>query len=80
MGKAPGGLFKVPTKLRGEGDQIIGLRFERVQVVGLSELCLGKPVLAYSKPQVRKKEKREWVRGERDQIKFIDFRFEDGKL
>ena len=39
----------------------------------LSELCLGK---AYTKPQQRKKEESERLRGERDQIKFIDLRFE----
>ena len=31
---------------------------------------------AYTKPQQRKKEESEKLRGERDQIKFIDLRFE----
>ena len=32
--------------------------------------------MAYTKPQQRKKEEGEHLRGERDQIKFIDLRFE----
>ena len=32
--------------------------------------------LAYTKPQQRKKEESKGLRGERDQIKFIDLRFE----
>ena len=32
--------------------------------------------MVYTKPKQRKKEESEMVRGERDQIKFIDFRFE----
>ena len=36
----------------------------------------GKAMVAYTKPQQRKKEEIEWPRGERDQIKFIDLRFE----
>ena len=32
-------------------------------------------MVAYTKPQQRKKEESERVRGERDQIKFIDLRF-----
>ena len=35
-------------------------------------------MVAYTKPQQRKKEESERVRGERDQIKFIDLRFERG--
>ena len=31
---------------------------------------------AYAKPQQRKKEESERLRGERDQVKFIDLRFE----
>ena len=38
------------------------------------ELRWGKAMVAYTKPQQRKKEERQ--RGERDQIKFIDLRFE----
>ena len=41
-----------------------------------SDLCWGKAVVAYTKPQQRKKEESNRVRGERDQIKFIDLRFE----
>ena len=37
---------------------------------------LGKAMVAYIKPQQRKKEESERLRGERDQIKFIDLRFE----
>ena len=33
-------------------------------------------MLAYTKPQQRKKEESEKLRGERDHIKFIDLRFE----
>ena len=41
-----------------------------------SGLCWGKAMVAYTKPQQRKKEESERLRGERGQIKFIDFRFE----
>ena len=37
-------------------------------------------MVAYKKPQQRKKEESKGLRGERDQIQFIDLRFEDGKL
>ena len=33
-------------------------------------------MVVYTKPSQRKKEESEWLRGERDQIKFIDLRFE----
>ena len=33
-------------------------------------------MVAFSKPQQRKKEESEQLRGEKDQIKFIDLRFE----
>ena len=33
-------------------------------------------MVVYTKPQQRKKEESERIRGERDQIKFIDLRFE----
>ena len=54
-------------RLRGAGDQIkfIDLRFERWQVVGLSELCWEKATVANTKHQ-RKKKEREMLRGERD--------------
>ena len=37
-------------------------------------------MVAYTKPQQRKKDDCERLRGERDEIKFIDLRFKDGKL
>ena len=84
--KGYGGLCKAPTKeerkkrtaKRRERDQIkfIDLRFERWQVVGLGELCWGKAMVAYTKPQHRKKEESEQLRGERDKIKIIDLRLE----
>ena len=33
-------------------------------------------MVAYTKPQKRKKEESEQLRGERNQIKFVDLRFE----
>ena len=36
----------------------IHLRFEREKVVGFSELCWGKAMVAYVKPQQSKKEER----------------------
>ena len=36
--------------------------------------------MAFTKPQQRKKEESEKLRGERDQIKFIDLRFERWKV
>ena len=36
----------------------------------------GKAMVVYAKPQQRKKEKSERLRGEGDQIKFIDLRLE----
>ena len=41
-----------------------------------SELCWGKATVACAKPQQRKQEESERLRGERDQVKFIDLRFE----
>ena len=67
--------------LRGWRDQIkfIDLRFERWQLVGLSELCWGKatwqPIQCPNKGR-KKKEESERLRGERDHIKFIDLGFE----
>ena len=67
LGKGHSGIYNVSTKeerrkserLRGEGDRIkfIDLRFERWQVVGLSELCWGKAIVAYTEPPQRKKDK-----------------------
>ena len=38
-------------------------------------------MVAYTKPQqIRKKEENELLRGERDQIKFIDLRFESWQV
>ena len=39
-------------------------------------LCWGKVMVAYIKPQQRKKKESEKLRGEEDEIKFIDLRFE----
>ena len=36
-------------------------------------------MLAYTKPQQKKKEESERLRGEKDQIKFIDLRLKAGK-
>ena len=42
-----------------------------------SEICWGKAMVAYTKPQQRRNnEGSERLRGEKDQIKFIDLRFE----
>ena len=37
-------------------------------------------MVTYTKPQQRKKEKSKRLRGEKDQIKFIDLRFERGQV
>ena len=37
-------------------------------------------MVAYTKPQQRKKEESEMLRGEGDQIKFIDLDLKDGRL
>ena len=50
--------------------------YSLVKFFFFSELCWGKAMVAYTKPQQRKKEESERLRGERDQIKFIDLRFE----
>ena len=49
-----------------ERDQIkfIDYRFKRELFVGLRELCRGKAMLAYTKPQQRKKEESRRLRGE----------------
>ena len=41
-----------------------------------SELCWGITMVVYTKHQQRKKEESKRLRGERDQIKFIDLGFE----
>ena len=69
-------------RLRGEGDQIkfIDLRFERWQVVGLSELYWGKAMVAYTKLLQRKTEESKRLREKRDKIHIIDLRFERGQV
>ena len=47
-----------------------------IHKIFFSELRWGKAMVAYTKPQQRKKEESERLRGERDQIKFIDLGFE----
>ena len=37
-------------------------------------------MVVYTKPEQRKKEESEQLRGERDKIKFIDLSLKDGKL
>ena len=75
--KGHGGLCKSSTweerrqkakRRERERDRInfTDLRIERWQVVGLTESCQGKAVVAYTKPQQRKKKERsERLRGER---------------
>ena len=46
-----------------------------VFAIFFSGLCWGKAMVAYTMPQQRKKEESERLRGERDQIKFIDLGF-----
>ena len=60
--KSPKRKKEESERLRGERDQIklIELRFERGQIVGLSELCWRKAMVAYKKP---KKEERGKVKG-----------------
>ena len=47
-----------------------------IVILFVSELCKGKAMVAHTKPQQGKKEESERLRRERDQIKFIDLRFE----
>ena len=44
--------------------------------VVLPSRCIGKALVAYTKPQQRKKEESERLRGDRDEVKFIDLGFE----
>ena len=46
----------------------------------VSEFCWGKAMVAYAKLKQRKKEDSERLRGEEDQITFIDLRFERWKV
>ena len=43
-------------------------------IFSFSEFCCGKAIVAFTKPQQRKKEESERLRGERDQIKLIALR------
>ena len=45
------------------------------QVDFFSELCWGKTMVAYTKPQQRKKGESKRLRGDGDKINFIDLRF-----
>ena len=42
-----------------------------IMMISFSELCWGMVMMAYAKPQQRKKEESKRLRGGRDQIKFI---------
>ena len=58
-------------------DEVASIPDEKIVIIiFFIELCWGKAMVAYTKPQQRKKEESEQLRGERDQIKFIDLRFE----
>ena len=50
---------------------------QKLSLISFSDLCWGKAMVAYTEPQQRKKEEEsERLRGERDQIKFTDLRFD----
>ena len=55
---------------------LIQMQVSPITTVFFSELCWGKAMVAYTMPQQRNKEESEGLRGERDQIKFIDVGFE----
>ena len=61
---------------REDKSSLLILDLKEEKVVGWGELCWGKAMVAYTKPQQRKKEGSEMLREGRDQIKFIDLRFE----
>ena len=46
----------------------------------LSEFCWGKVIVAYTKPQQRKKEESERLRGERIRSSLLILDLKDGKL
>ena len=48
--------------------------------LSFSKLCWGQGMATYTKPQQWKKEESERLRGEGDQIMFIDLDFKDCKL
>ena len=60
--------------------KLFDLGFERGQVVGFSDLCYGKVMVVYTRPQPRKEEESERPRGEGGKSKFIDLRFERGQI
>ena len=55
---------------------LLDIVMECQNICFFSEVCWGKAMVAYTMPQQRKKEESEKLRGERDQIKFIDLGFE----
>ena len=50
--------------------------FHLAQSLFFCELCLGKAMVAYTKPQQRKREESERLRGEKEQIELTNLRFE----
>ena len=66
--------FRLQLKIRYP-EMCLSVFFFFFSVLFFSELCWGKAVVAYTKPQQRKKEGGR-LRGERDQIKFLDLGFE----
>ena len=64
------------SKIRPLNPCNLGFRFRFVDFFSFSELCWGKAMVAYTQLQQRKKEESKSLRGERDQIKFIDLGFE----
>ena len=50
--------------------------WSKLRISFFCELCWGRARVAYTNPQQRKKEESEKLRGESDQIKFIDLGFE----
>ena len=84
--KGHGGLYKAPTKeerrKRGRKKkamfrrQCLCIFIKFAKIIFFSELCWRKAVVAYTKPQQGKKEESKRLRGGRDQIKFIELRFE----
>ena len=54
----------------------LGFALKRLNQHIFNGLCRGKAMVAYTKPQQRKKKESERLRGERDRIKFIDLGFE----
>ena len=52
------------------------LIYDLFPTIFFNELCWGMAMVAFTMPQQRKKEEGEQLRGESDQIKFIDLGFE----